>query len=114
MEEWTSLSPFHPRAVSVVIHGLAPLHEPQGDLFAADARLDGMRTANVDRTKSERLSETLDKLRSVHGPMAANLGPKVEVPGGYLGAKIAFGRIPELADFSECQTVDNETHFCSA
>jgi DNA polymerase-4 len=113
MVEWTTLTPFRPRAVSVVIHGLAPLHELQGDLFAAPARLDGIRSANVDRSRSERLSETLDKLRSVHGPMAANLGPKVEVPGGYLGAKIAFGRIPELADFSECQTVDGETQFCS-
>ena len=112
-DEWTSLSPFRPRAVSVVIHGLAPLHELQGDLFAADTELNGGRTTDIDRSRSERLSETLDKLRSVHGPMAANLGPKVEVPGGYLGAKIAFGRIPELADFSECQTVDGETHFCS-
>lgn len=101
---------FKPRAVSVMLHGLSPLHEAQADMFASFESGD---SAPRDTAKWEVVSDTLDKLRAVHGPSAANLGPKVNLPGGYLGAKIAFGRIPDLADFSEAQTEDGATHFCS-
>lgn len=57
------------------------------------------------------MSDALDQLRAIHGPSAVTFGPKVDLPGGYLGAKIAFGRIPELADFNEAQTEDTATHF---
>lgn len=33
--------------------------------------------------------------------------------GGYLGAKIAFGRIPDDADFSHAPVPDGATYFCS-
>ncbi len=101
---------FKPRAVSVMLHGLVPAHEAQGDLFAslADNACNG---PTIDTARSERLSDTLDKLRAIHGPSAVTFGPKVDLPGGYLGAKIAFGRIPDLADFNEAQTEDTATHF---
>lgn len=105
--------PFRPRAVSVMLHGLAPLREAQGDLFASQPSQNDNAGSEAQKAKWERLSDTLDQLRMTHGPAAVSLGPKTDLPGGYLGAKIAFGRIPDLADFSEAQTEDGATHFCS-
>ena len=106
---------FQPRSVSVVLHGLAPLYEAQGDLFALSSGYSdcggAISSTASNMAKLEKLSDTLDQLRAVHGPLAANLGPRVELPGGYLGAKIAFGRIPDLADFNETQTEDGATYF---
>ena len=66
------------------------------------------------RRRDEKLSEALDELRAAHGPNAASIGMPVEVPGGYLGAKIAFGRIPDDEDFSENPTEDHATHYCTS
>ncbi len=104
---------FSPRSVSVMIHGLVQEEKLQGDLFAQDnSQEPGNRQGRLT-AKWERLSDTVDQLRKTHGPSAANVGPKIDLPGGYLGAKIAFGRIPELADFGDAQTEDHATHFCS-
>ncbi|TMM47272.1 Y-family DNA polymerase [Qipengyuania marisflavi] len=97
-----------PELVSITLHGLVPEEEIQRDLFS-----DAGSGSSQDKAKWERLSDTLDRLRTTHGPAAISLGPKMDMPGGYVGAKIAFGRIPELADFSEAQTEDGATHFCS-
>lgn len=105
---------FTPRSVSVMLHGLLGTNEIQPDLFAA---VDGQCTAQdapAASQRHEKLSQVLDGLRSKHGPNAASYGPKVELPGGYLGAKIAFGRIPDLQDFSEAQSLDEATHFYSS
>ena len=104
---------FEAKSVSVIIHGLMDENEIQPELFAAPGGT-GDQLADVRKTeKSEQLSAIIDQLRIKHGPSAANFGPKVHLPGGYLGAKIAFGRIPELHDFGEEQTHDNATHFYS-
>jgi DNA polymerase-4 len=56
----------------------------------------------------------MDTLRKSHGAKALSLGVQDEVFGGYVGAKIAFGRIPDEADFSEAATADEDTHFLSS
>jgi DNA polymerase-4 len=53
----------------------------------------------------------MDGLHAKLGPQALSLGPQVEVPGGYVGDKIAFGRIPDTAYFSGPQVADENTHF---
>ncbi|EFL89386.1 type VI secretion protein ImpB [Ahrensia sp. R2A130] len=103
---------FSPRSVSVTLHGLEEAQAVQSDLFAVEIPQTD-RFPCTATAKWERLSDTLDGLRSKHGPSAISLGPKDDVPGGYLGAKIAFGRIPDAADFNEAQTEDSATHFCS-
>lgn len=103
---------FTPRSISVTLHGLVEADAAQGDFFdwigPSQDRLPG-----PDKSRREKLSAVLDDLRERHGASAASLGPVCAVPGGYLGGKIAFGRIPELADFTECATRDEDTHFCS-
>lgn len=101
---------FSPRSVSVTIHGLVSDAEITGDLFGGALEV-GSDTAS--REKWERVSDLMDTLRKSHGAKALSLGVQDEVFGGYVGAKIAFGRIPDEADFSEAATADEDTHFLS-
>lgn len=103
--------PFQPRSVSVMIHGLIGTTEVMGDLFAASPGVSGGASETADRAKWEKVSDLMDGLRAKLGPQALSLGPQTEVPGGYVGAKIAFGRIPDEADFSGPPVADEDTHF---
>lgn len=51
------------------------------------------------RARWERLSDLTDALHERYRTPVLTLGPPIESPGSYAGAKIAFGRIPDLADF---------------
>lgn len=99
------------RSVSVMLHGLQSEAAMTDDLFEP---LDSV-TADGARTGSTwaRVSDVMDTLRAEHGPEVISLGPRCELPGGYLGAKIAFGRIPDPEDFSAAPVPDAQTHFCS-
>lgn len=108
-EQFAREAAFAPRSVSVMLHGLTENEAQQGELFAI------MQPKQVaPSSKWEKLADTMDAIRDTHGPDAATMGPKDSLPGGYLGAKIAFGRIPDLADFSDVPTKDSETHFLQA
>ncbi|MEM9733837.1 MAG: type VI secretion protein ImpB [Pseudomonadota bacterium] len=110
LEEGRREARFKPRSTSVILHGLVGTDEVQSDLFTFQQN----QTCQApSRHKWELLSDTMDRLRATHGPAAVSLGPKQDIPGGYLGAKIAFGRIPKLEDFSEAQSEDGATHFCT-
>ena len=102
---------FKPRSIGVVLHGLEPADAPQADLFG-EATESGR--SMESRQRDETLSSVLDQLRAAYGPNAASIGMPVEVPGGYLGAKIAFGRIPDDDDFNENPTEDHATHYCTS
>ena len=103
--------PFQPRSVSVMIHGLIGTTEIMGDLFAASPGVSGGASETADRAKWEKVSDLMDGLRAKLGPQALSMGPQTEVPGGYVGAKIAFGRIPDEEDFSGPPVADEDTHF---
>lgn len=99
--------PFAPGAVSVMLHGLEAEGDITGDLFAA---LSG---DTQEQERWENVSKMMDDLRSRFGGKALSLGQHEKVPGGYIGGKIAFGRIPEAGDFEESPGEDSDTHFCS-
>lgn len=103
---------FPPRSVSVMIHGLTRDEDMTQDLF--DVAKDGVlpHAALIRQNRWEGISDLMDQLRLKYGPNALSLGPVDEAPGGYLGAKIAFGRIPDAADFNEAPVDDAATHFC--
>jgi DNA polymerase-4 len=94
-----------------MIHGLIGTTEVMGDLFAASPGVSGGASETADRAKWEKVSDLMDGLRAKLGPQALSMGPQTEVPGGYVGAKIAFGRIPDAADFSGPPVDDEDTHF---
>ena len=99
--------PFAPASVSVVLHGLAAPDAITGDLFAT------MTGETRDQARWENVSNMMDDLRSRFGGKALSLGQHEQVPGGYVGGKIAFGRIPEAGDFEEASGADGDTHFCT-
>ncbi|SHE66754.1 DNA polymerase-4 [Loktanella atrilutea] len=103
--------PFRPRSVSVMLHGLIAEAEMTTDLFGATPGQSGGARDTARRAKWEKVSDLMDGLRARMGPQALSLGPMAEVPGGYVGAKIAFGRIPDAADFSGPAVADADTHF---
>lgn len=105
---------FVPRSVSVMLHGLIAQQALTGDLFDAVADHDGEPTQAERREKWEPVSTLVDNLRAKYGPDAISMGPQSQLPGGYLGAKIAFGRIPDAADFGAEPVADEATHFLSA
>jgi DNA polymerase IV len=80
------------KKVSVTLHGLVDAERGQGDLLE-DA------CARRDRLRWERLTDLMDTLAERYQSPILRLGPRIEPPGRYAGAKIAFGRIPDLADF---------------
>lgn len=99
--------PFAPGAVSVMLHGLEAEDDITGDLFAA------ISGDTQDQERWENVSNMMDDLRSRFGGKALSLGQHEQVPGGYIGGKIAFGRIPDAEDFDDAPSEDADTHFCS-
>jgi DNA polymerase IV len=85
-------APLGGRSLHVVLHDLVPTGEVPRDLF--DFAPDLKR-----RRRWEHLSLLADRLNARYGRAVVNFGPWVEPPGGYAGAKIAFNRIPDIADF---------------
>ena len=76
--------------VSVSLYHLRSIENKQRDLFM---------DTDSDAVKWEALAHTMDEIVAKYGSKAVSLGVWIEPPGGYAGAKIAFGRIPSMADF---------------
>ncbi|MEO1641936.1 MAG: hypothetical protein AAFR74_01265, partial [Pseudomonadota bacterium] len=81
------------KKVSVMLHGIAAEGETSGDLFEQAERRSG-------RARWEKLTDVMDALNARSGECVVSLGVTKEPPGGYAGAKIAFGRVPDLNDFA--------------
>ena len=75
-----------------MLHGLSRPGAVTGDLFAHAA-------PDPRQQRWDRITETMDRLNARYGGGVISLGLRGELPGGYAGAKIAFGRVPDLADF---------------
>lgn len=72
------------------------------DVQACDSE-QGTLPGVLDRPKSptERLSRALDQINARFGRNMVTLGPRTGGRADNVGAKIAFGRIPEAAEFNE-------------
>ena len=105
---------FKPHSVGVTLHGLVDAASITSDLFDTQITDTTSRTPEQERRRRENLSDVMDRLRADYGPQAITLGPREEIPGGYVGAKIAFGRIPDCTDFNNAPVADEDTHFCAA
>ena len=79
------------KSVSVTLHGLSLLSQRQGELFAD--------LPDVSAERWERVSDIKDQLQARYGGNSLHIGEALELPGGYAGGKIAFGRIPHELDF---------------
>ena len=71
-------------------------------LIYHNARMDDLlepASIRKKRLKREQLMKAMDGLNARYNSCVLSIGPREEPPGGYAGAKIAFGRIPDLEDF---------------
>lgn len=78
--------------IYVMLHGLHRPGETSRDLFAQDVSVS-------DRQKWEHITDTMDAINTRHGGGLISLGLRAELPGGYAGGKIAFGRVPSPEEF---------------
>jgi DNA polymerase IV len=80
------------KKVQVLLHGLVTTGSVQRDLLETPEN-------RRSRQRWERLADLTDALHTRYEAPVVTLGPHPGSPGNYAGAKIAFGRIPALADF---------------
>ncbi len=81
------------KKLSVMLHAIHPTGTTSEDLFEqAEER--------TERQRWEKLTDAMDTLNARNGNCVVSLGLRKEPPGGYAGAKIAFGRVPDLNDFA--------------
>jgi DNA polymerase IV len=85
------------RMVGVTLANLEAVQGEQGSLFAS-LNPDHELTRNV---RTESLSHALDRINTRFGRNAATLGPATGGRIDRVGTSIAFGRIPEIAEFHE-------------
>jgi DNA polymerase-4 len=81
------------RTIYVALHDIVAWEDRPRDLFES---ADAVRA----RRRWELLAEIGDRLSERYGHAALTLGLQPQPPGGYAGAKIAFGRVPDLRDFA--------------
>lgn len=81
------------RKIGVTLSGLTPLAEEQPDLF-------GWTPASEENPRRLQLSAALDRLNARYGRDTVSIGALPGVPR-YTGAKVAFNRIPDRAEFLE-------------
>lgn len=96
-EMWDELEPVmrgqRLRYVGVAVFHLNPPGAWSPDLF-------GWTPAVEENPRSMKLSRALDALNSRFGKDTVSIGPRPDLPD-FVGAKIAFNRIPETAEFNE-------------
>ncbi len=80
------------KAVSVMLHGLTRREDLPYDLFAQTQ-------AGVKQDNFDKIMGVIDGLNMKHGRAVIHVGTRAKLPGGYAGAKIAFGRVPDKEDF---------------
>lgn len=96
-ELWARAAPelqgARPGYVGVAVHDLKPINAIPPDLFSPGPDEGGT-------SRSLRLSKALDVLNRRYGKDTVSIGPRPDLPD-YIGAKIAFTRIPDQNEFHE-------------
>lgn len=91
-----SLKPWKIKKVSVSLYNLHEKEQITPDLFdSANAEVMAV------RHKQEVVSGLMDKINQKYGAEAIRLGVSPKTQAGYVGTKIAFHRIPDMAEFHE-------------
>lgn len=85
------------KKVSIVLHRLSAKSEIQPDLFD---NLETSKHRQVETERKQALSKAVDVLNARYGKDTVSYGHMPVPTDRYSGAKIAFGRVPDTADFS--------------
>ena len=80
------------KSTSIMLHGLVRPQDLAYDMF--------QNPSYASRQESfDKLMHVIDTLNMKHGQALVHVGTRAKLPGGYAGAKIAFGRVPDKEDF---------------
>jgi len=82
------LRPRRLSGVNVMLHKIALPTQRSRDLFE-----------DQDTRDWDTLTDVMDSFNRKEKKAVIHLGPRHKIPGGYAGAKIAFGRVPDEEDF---------------
>ena len=88
---------FRLRMVGVTLAEIEPVAGDQGSLFALLDPDDPL----ARETRSIKLSRAMDRINQKFGRNAVTLGPRTGGRIDAVGTRIAFGRIPEMAEFQD-------------
>ncbi|MDI1229187.1 MAG: impB/mucB/samB family protein [bacterium] len=83
------------KKVSVTLSSITPKGQVQPDLF------DSVSTATKQQKKNEKLSVAMDKINQKFGRDTVLVGMTATQSRSFTGTKIAFTRIPDVAEFAE-------------
>lgn len=100
--QWRKMQAVTPRSarvkkISVTFLDLLPFAESCGDLFAHE----GPARANQTAEKRRKLSFAIDRINRQYGRDTIWFGVNPDLDAPYTGTKIAFTRIPDMAEFLE-------------
>ena len=80
------------KAASVMLHSLSHAEDHAYDMFQTSEHAS-------KQDSFDTLMTVIDGLNMKHGRAVCHVGTRAKLPGGYAGAKIAFGRVPDKEDF---------------
>ena len=80
------------KSASVMLHGLIRPENLAYDMFESE-------DMSSKQVHFDKLMHVMDGLNMKHGRALIHVGTRAKLPGGYAGAKIAFGRVPDKEDF---------------
>jgi DNA polymerase IV len=92
----TQLKPNRLKKVAVTLHGLCERQQITPDLFDMSSEP----YQNLQQ-RHQKLSNLIDGLNQKYGAETVQIGITPKTKAGYVGTKIAFHRIPDLAEFQE-------------
>lgn len=92
----TQMKPWKIKKISVTFHGLCETGDITPDLF--DQSSDSFRKL---QNRNDAISAMMDKINERYGAESIRLGVSPRTQAGYVGTKIAFNRIPDMAEFHE-------------
>ena len=92
---WETAAAELPGAVKIIRLGITLL-----DLSPATSRqLDMLIDDDTERKRWERVGAAVDRLNAKYSRTVVSTGPWTPPPGGYVGGKISYTRIPRAEDF---------------
>lgn len=95
-EMMLEIKPWRIKKVSVSLYNLHEIGRVTRDLF--DEAVPEIRE---HQQKNEKLSSAMDAINRKYGAESIRLGVSPKTQAGYVGTKIAFSRIPDIAEFHE-------------
>lgn len=88
----------HLKGVYVMLHDIGKPEQISGELFAPATARD-QTVSKGRRPDWDKVMRSMDGLNQKYGRAVVHIGSRKNLPGGYAGGKIAFGRVPTAEDF---------------